>query len=155
MKRLPLLLVSVLLLSMVAVAQHAAFAQAWPPIQDHFCWKRRVCTGPALIGRCEPQGFFCLSGTCGVQATVARGPTTGNATSRAERPACTSHLMKSGLTVAQSANGCRTTYALAPARTSEKARLSRARSVHAIEASRACGKFPALIRSEIEWYVET
>lgn len=69
MKRLQLLPVSVLLLCMAGVVQRAAFAQAQPPLgqtlQDHFCWKKRVCTGGALLGQCQPQGYLCLSGTCG------------------------------------------------------------------------------------------
>ena len=68
-KKLSLLLVSAVLLSMVALAQRAAFAQVQLPLgktlQDHICWKKRVCTGAALVGQCQPQGVLCLSGTCG------------------------------------------------------------------------------------------
>ena len=69
MKRFQLLLVSALLLSIVAVLQRAALAQVqpslWQTLQDHYCWKKRVCTGAALVGQCQPQGVLCLSGTCG------------------------------------------------------------------------------------------
>ncbi len=41
----------------------------WQPLQDHFCWKKRVCLGPALSGECQPQGFLCLAGTCGSGCT--------------------------------------------------------------------------------------
>ena len=34
-------------------------------IAGSFCWKTKVCRGLAVAGECVPQGFICVSDTCG------------------------------------------------------------------------------------------
>lgn len=49
--------------------QHDARAQVQPDegtvLQDHWCWKQRVCRGIADEGRCEAVGNYCRALDCG------------------------------------------------------------------------------------------
>ena len=59
--------------ALVGLSSRYALGQQQPPLhttlQDHVCWKVRLCTGVAVDGECEPHGLVCGEGTCGAESS--------------------------------------------------------------------------------------